>query len=460
MFLKDVDDSFVKINHGAGGIGDALLGLCVTAGLKAEGKKIAYAVSPYSIPFIRLFTGYDVLCEHIHDRCEAGFWPSDDLQINDGYHGECKSKAAVNSRFERYAYNVGYRGKPVLPRLRKPLPASRFPGHVVLCPYSSWMNRQWSINSWVTLERLLLEAGYKVVILGTQASDLFRSPQVVNETPANVTAVLNEADMVIGTDSGMAHLAGILGRPTIVLCGQTTVPAVFGAYPNVIGINGKLDCGGCWWQKPYHSERCDPCCPNLQSIAPADVLKEVDNQLLVKYSDHKACIGPEKLPVLRDCVMETKSLHGDLAEFGVWKGGTARLIRHFDNKSPLHLFDTFEGIPETDTFEGGHVQGDFDDTSLAEVQALVPDARFYVGKFPLEVEVPDVQYKFAHVDFDTYQSTLAACTYLKDRMVPGGIIVFDDYGWGACRGVASAIAEVFPGRHLDRPTINQAVLRT
>lgn len=162
MLLKDVDDSYLKINHGAGGIGDALLGLTVTAGLVAEGKKVAYAVSLFAQPFIELFHGYDLLCEHIHDDYNPGYWPDKTLQLNNNYSWECATKAAIHCRWQRYAYNVLYRGLPVMPELRRQPPPSPFPGHIVLCPYSSWANREWSLNSWGTLERLLLEAGYKV----------------------------------------------------------------------------------------------------------------------------------------------------------------------------------------------------------------------------------------------------------------------------------------------------------
>ena len=195
----------------------------------------------------------------------------------------------------------------------------------------------------------------------------------------------------------------------------------------------------------------------MQSILPEDVLREVDFAVLPKYAAHKACISADKLRVVRDCVLRTKQLAGDIAEFGVWRGGVAKMISRFDS-APIHLFDTFTGIPDQDQFPGGHGPGDFADCSVAEVQALVPNAILHVGVFP-HVVLPECRFKFAHVDFDTHQSTLAACEFLMDRMVPGGLVLFDDYEWKHCKGVASAIEQVFPGRPLDRPTLHQALLR-
>ena len=41
-------------------------------------------------------------------------------------------------------------------------------------------------------------------------------------------------------------------------------------------------------------------------------------------------------------VTKTAKLEGDIAEVGVYKGGSAKLICEITNK-PVHLFDTFEG---------------------------------------------------------------------------------------------------------------------
>jgi hypothetical protein len=44
-------------------------------------------------------------------------------------------------------------------------------------------------------------------------------------------------------------------------------------------------------------------------------------------------------------VAKTAKVDGDIAEVGVYKGGSAKLICETTNK-PVHLFDTFEGLPD------------------------------------------------------------------------------------------------------------------
>jgi len=47
----------------------------------------------------------------------------------------------------------------------------------------------------------------------------------------------------------------------------------------------------------------------------------------------------------------TKKIHGDLAEVGVYKGGSGKLICKTNTEKVLHLFDTFEGIPKVDEID-------------------------------------------------------------------------------------------------------------
>ena len=49
----------------------------------------------------------------------------------------------------------------------------------------------------------------------------------------------------------------------------------------------------------------------------------------------------------------------------------------------------------------------------------------------------------AHIDVDIYEPTLASCAFFYPRMTPGGILLFDDYGFPACRGEKEAVDSFF-----------------
>ncbi len=133
---------------------------------------------------------------------------------------------------------------------------------------------------------------------------------------------------------------------------------------------------------------------------------------------------------------------GCFVELGVYKGGSAwhlaRLAKEQDRT--LHLFDTFTGIPEQSVHDIQHKIGDFADTDVATVMALIPSAIFHVGEFPATmIEIGNIA--FAHIDCDQYFSCMAAIEHFLPRLLSGGIMLFDDYT--ATHGVTKAVNEAF-----------------
>jgi O-methyltransferase len=140
-------------------------------------------------------------------------------------------------------------------------------------------------------------------------------------------------------------------------------------------------------------------------------------------------------------------LPGDFVECGVYKGGTAMLLASIGR--PLHLYDTFTGMPEADAIHDTHRAGDFSDTSLRAVRTLVPTATFHPGWIPESFANIPATISFAHIDVDLYRSVLDCCKYIYPRMVPGSFMVFDDYGFPSCHGARKAVDEFFA----DKPEI-------
>lgn len=63
-------------------------------------------------------------------------------------------------------------------------------------------------------------------------------------------------------------------------------------------------------------------------------------------------------------------LGGSIAELGVYKGGSAKLLCSFSQDADIHLFDTSEGMPETSNVDH-HQKGDSSDCSLTEVKTYL-----------------------------------------------------------------------------------------
>jgi predicted O-methyltransferase YrrM len=163
----------------------------------------------------------------------------------------------------------------------------------------------------------------------------------------------------------------------------------------------------------------------------------------------------------------TAALPGDIAEVGAYRGGTALLLARVAEAGTLvHIFDTFTGMPDTEASHDMHKPGDFADTSLSAVAALLapwPDVRIHAGLFPeTGAAVADRSFRLVHIDVDIHQSVTDCCEFFYPRMVPGGLMVFDDYGWTSTLGARTAVDEFFvdlPETPIYVPTGQAIVVR-
>jgi len=139
------------------------------------------------------------------------------------------------------------------------------------------------------------------------------------------------------------------------------------------------------------------------------------------------------------------SKKGDIAEVGVYRGGTGMLLAKTCPSKTVHLFDTFSGMPQVDPVVDRVREKDFSDTSLEAVKIFLSccdNAVLHPGLFPNSARtIPDGLFCFVHVDVDIFKSVKDCLEFFYDKMVAGGIIMFDDYGWRSCPGVKLALEE-------------------
>jgi O-methyltransferase len=156
--------------------------------------------------------------------------------------------------------------------------------------------------------------------------------------------------------------------------------------------------------------------------------------------------------MLYQCAKQAAGIPGDVAEVGVYRGGTARLICQTIGPTgkAIHLFDTFQGMPAVRADTDIHREGDFNDTSIERVRAYLSDCdniHLHQGVFP-QTAAPVEQHSFAlvHIDVDIYQSVADCCAFFYPRMARGGIMMFDDYGFISCPGVKQAVDMFLEGK--------------
>jgi hypothetical protein len=153
---------------------------------------------------------------------------------------------------------------------------------------------------------------------------------------------------------------------------------------------------------------------------------------------------------LRELFKLVYRVAGDVAECGVYRGGSAFLLakamaRHAQDKR-LHLFDSFAGLSQPGPLDGSHWRAGALACGLAEVSANLAEhvgrTVFHAGWIPdCLADAADRKFCFVHVDVDLYEPTKASLDFFRPRMVPGGIIVCDDYGFETCPGARRAVDE-------------------
>lgn len=158
-------------------------------------------------------------------------------------------------------------------------------------------------------------------------------------------------------------------------------------------------------------------------------------------------------PLLKQCCAEVRDMPGDAAELGVWLGCSAALILKELPGCMLHLFDTFSGMPACQVTAGldEHVAGNFPNLGgESNVRRRLADwsdrCVYHAGVFP-DTACDVAPLKFVHIDVDLYLSTKAAIAWAAKWLLPGGVILSDDYGCGSTRGAKLAVDEFLKLHH-------------
>lgn len=168
--------------------------------------------------------------------------------------------------------------------------------------------------------------------------------------------------------------------------------------------------------------------------------------------DGQTLLTRQKVLKLIELLDKTKNVEGSIAEVGVYKGGTAKLIAEKSGKSRVYLFDTFEGMPNfTENVDDHWGLGSFNNTDYDSIKSIFKDYTnvfIYKGIFPDDTSnnIENETFRFVHLDVDNYKSYKDSLNFIYSKMVKGGIIVFDDYNCDCCPGANKAIDEFFKGK--------------
>ena len=169
-----------------------------------------------------------------------------------------------------------------------------------------------------------------------------------------------------------------------------------------------------------------------------------NNKLLTLLDTTRIC----NLIKYADRANRTLDSNAVFCEFGTFRGGSGELLALTCPNRPLYLIDSFQGLPPTNSEKGdSHFQGEFADTSHLDVAGyfhmMYQNVRVIKGFSPSVFEFFDEKTKFIylHIDVDIYDSCRHAAEFFWPRLMEGGYMLWDDYGFTSCRGAKNYIDE-------------------
>ena len=147
--------------------------------------------------------------------------------------------------------------------------------------------------------------------------------------------------------------------------------------------------------------------------------------------------GAERGAVWRSATLvwaarQVARLEGDFVECACYRGSSARTIADLVDISQRRyfLYDLFDhdqtmphhSMPEHSAKLYDEVRARFPEPNVIITQGRVPES--------LAIAAPE-KIAFMHLDLNNMEAEIGALEVLWDRIVPGGILVLDDYGWMA-----------------------------
>ena len=166
------------------------------------------------------YSGYEPLARLFYNKC---------VQVPIDCHAVDRSRwvmcSALNWSLIRPSTSPQFYPQNFLESLpEKTLPGLQRP--YVLCFHSTAREaKRWSNESWITLGKELAQRGYQLVFPWGSPSEKLISTRLASQIPGAIVppafsiegafSVIAGAALTVGVDTGLTHLAAVLGKPTV-----------------------------------------------------------------------------------------------------------------------------------------------------------------------------------------------------------------------------------------------------
>lgn len=167
----------------------------------------------------------------------------------------------------------------------------------------------------------------------------------------------------------------------------------------------------------------------------------------------------------RYAMKATRQSENNFAECGVCDGLTSYFVANAfssSKASKFFLYDAWEAmveknlLPSEKSMAGAYHHLSVENTkrNLSEFQGSLIFNQGYIPESFASAKNPE-SVSWLHIDLNSAKATLSALEFFFDRVLPGGVILFDDYAVAGYQDTRSAVDSYFlgkPGVFLPAPT--------
>jgi hypothetical protein len=162
-------------------------------------------------------------------------------------------------------------------------------------------------------------------------------------------------------------------------------------------------------------------------LHPAREMKRLALQESVQYAQKymRTAVGMESSREVLSSSLRQVTVRGYYLEFGVYRGGTIGFIAKQVAPLQVHGFDSFHGLQEA--WSGDGFSFDLQGRMPKVPGNVLLHPGFFADTLPGWLEQNPGPAAFIHIDSDLYEPARCVFEHLEERIVPGTIIVFDEY---------------------------------
>lgn len=172
-----------------------------------------------------------------------------------------------------------------------------------------------------------------------------------------------------------------------------------------------------------------------------------DKQFISIYDKikHLTLLDIVRLYTLWNASKQVKKKNGIILDIGCLLGGVGYLVSK-NNKQTTYLIDSFSGYKDNDEFFKKQKLF-FTNLNLVKdntKQLGLKKIKILKGYFPYDFKnkFKKSKIKLCHLDINTYKSTKDSFAFVKDNIVKGGYIIFDDYGTYGAKGIINLVDDL------------------